>query len=146
MPRRPLRRCTQHGCNTLHRNKDSYCDEHHREWTPGWNRTSKTEEPTKAKASSGRGGRPWRRLRDQILYRDGWLCQCDECKERKIPLVASEVDHITPLHKGGTNDWDNLRAIAKACHKKKTQAESMEARGLKPREKIISRKIPTPNR
>lgn len=38
--------------------------------------------------------------------------------------MANEVDHIIPLSLGGTDDEDNLRAINKECHKKKTAKES----------------------
>ena len=31
-----------------------------------------------------------------------------------------EIDHITPLYKGGTNDIINLQALCPNCHRKKT--------------------------
>ena len=31
-----------------------------------------------------------------------------------------EVDHINPLYKGGTNDFNNLQALCRNCHGKKT--------------------------
>lgn len=34
--------------------------------------------------------------------------------------MATEVDHITPKAKGGTDDADNLQAINAECHKRKT--------------------------
>jgi 5-methylcytosine-specific restriction protein A len=43
---------------------------------------------------------------------------------------ASEVDHITPLSKGGTHyDPDNSQALCKSCHSRKTNAE-MHGRSL----------------
>lgn len=69
-------------------------------------------------------GRPWRRLREQVLQRDKYLCQCQECKERFVPLEANEVDHIIPLARGGTDSMDNLRAINADCHKRKTLIDS----------------------
>ena len=72
---------------------------------------------------NGRGGRPWRRKRDRILKRDGYMCQCEECRGMK--RVADEVDHITPLSQGGTDDDSNLRAIAsRPCHARKTAREA----------------------
>lgn len=56
-----------------------------------------------------------------------WLCQCDDCKTRLVPLPAHEVDHITPLATGGTDDPDNLQAINKDCHRRKTDGESAHA-------------------
>lgn len=75
----------------------------------------------------GRGGRPWRRLRAMVLKRDGFMCQCEECKGRT--LIAHEVDHIVPLAEGGNDDPANLRAINRGCHAKKTQREARHARG-----------------
>lgn len=73
----------------------------------------------------GRGGRPWRRLRAQVLRRDGFMCQCESCQGRK--LIAHEVDHITPVFEGGTDDPGNLRAINRDCHAEKSQAEARRA-------------------
>ena len=30
--------------------------------------------------------------------------------------VAEHVHHIKPLAEGGTNDWNNLRALCQSCH------------------------------
>jgi 5-methylcytosine-specific restriction protein A len=34
--------------------------------------------------------------------------------------AASEVDHITPIDQGGTDDDENLEALCKPCHSRKT--------------------------
>lgn len=76
---------------------------------------------------NGRGGRPWRRKRDRILKRDGYMCQCSECKGLK--RIANEVDHVVPLSQGGTDDDSNLIAIAAyPCHARKTARESARGR------------------
>lgn len=80
-------------------------------------------EPEPVRYGQGRGGRPWRRLRLQTLERDGWLCQCEDCKKRKLPLPAHEVDHIISLSQGGTDDPSNLAAINRDCHRRKSQRE-----------------------
>jgi 5-methylcytosine-specific restriction protein A len=78
----------------------------------------------------GRGGRPWRRKRDAVLKRDGYLCQCESCQaDDNVPLLADEVDHIVPIAEGGTDDMSNLQAQNRHCHKRKTKAEA--ARGVK---------------
>lgn len=79
----------------------------------------------------GRGGRPWRRLRDQILARDGFMCQCEKCKG--VKLIAHEVDHIIPVAKGGTDHPNNLRAMHRDCHAEKTKREATP--GYRPRVK-----------
>ena len=38
-------------------------------------------------------------------------------------VAASEVDHILPRSRGGTDAWHNLQALCKPCHSKKTLAE-----------------------
>ena len=40
------------------------------------------------------------------------------CKQ--ILDASYEVDHITPLYKGGTNDLNNLQALCRNCHGQKT--------------------------
>lgn len=76
----------------------------------------------------GRGGRPWRRKRAQILKRDGYLCRCDDCTRDGLLLLAHEVDHIVPLAQGGTDDENNLRAINRRCHQRKTAREAARGR------------------
>jgi len=38
-------------------------------------------------------------------------------------VAATEVDHIVPLRAGGTNDAENLQALCKSCHSRKTAIE-----------------------
>ncbi|WP_081951608.1 HNH endonuclease [Pseudomonas cremoricolorata] len=116
MPQRPQRPCNAQGCRALHRNAHGYCDTH----------AGIAEEKTKAWASrkgSGRGGRPWRRKREYILKRDGYLCRCDECVRLGRVREADEVDHILAVAKGGSDADDNLRAINSDCHRRKSHAE-----------------------
>lgn len=70
----------------------------------------------------GRGGRPWRRLREQVLQRDKHLCQ--PCKAQGCYTEATQVDHIVPIAEGGTDDRVNLQAICTPCHDAKTLDES----------------------
>lgn len=37
--------------------------------------------------------------------------------------MASLVDHIKPLRKGGTNDEKNLQSLCTRCHNKKTNEQ-----------------------
>lgn len=68
-------------------------------------------------------GRPWRRLRDQILIRDCYTCQA--C--RRVDANGMEVDHKVPLSKGGTDDPDNLQCLCVECHERKSSAERGES-------------------
>lgn len=40
---------------------------------------------------------------------------CEECG-----AAAVDVHHIVPLRDGGTNAWDNLRALCHGCHSRIT--------------------------
>ena len=77
-------------------------------------------------AGRGRGGRPWRRLRDAVLARDKHLCQ--PCYRKGVITPATEVDHIVPEAEGGTSAACNLEGICSPCHKSKTQREALRAR------------------
>lgn len=68
---------------------------------------------------SGRGGRPWRRLKAKIHLRDKYTCQC--CG---LVTMELECDHIVNTAQGGTDDLDNLQSLCKPCHDKKSLAES----------------------
>lgn len=60
---------------------------------------------------SKRDGR-WKKLRITILNRDGWTCTyCGD--------VATEVDHIIPLKRGGSDDPDNLTSACRTCNIRK---------------------------
>lgn len=63
---------------------------------------------------SGRGGRPWRRIRERVLKRDGYLCQPCRRKGRLTP--AAEVHHVKALSQGGTDDDGNLLSMCSDCH------------------------------
>lgn len=79
-----------------------------------------THQP-KSRWGHGRGGRPWRRKRDEIFKRDLYTCQV--CKRIGGDL---ELDHIVNVAKGGSEDDSNLQTICKTCHAPKTHAESQE--------------------
>ena len=38
-----------------------------------------------------------------------------------------ELDHVTPLHLGGSNEGDNLQLLCVDCHKHKTASERRAA-------------------
>ena len=80
-------------------------------------------------------GSGWDKIRLIVLKCDNGLCQCSKCQGGKIRVTpATEVDHIIPKAKGGTDRLDNLQSINKQCHKIKTAAE--QGRNLKPKIQI----------
>lgn len=42
---------------------------------------------------------------------------------------SAEIDHIKPLHKGGTNARENLQGLCVECHKAKTALEHRDRLG-----------------
>lgn len=68
-------------------------------------------------------GSEWEKIRARILKRDGYVCQCEECKAAGRQKPASDVDHIIAKAHGGTDDDENLRAMNGLCHKRKTARE-----------------------
>lgn len=67
-----------------------------------------------------------------VCVRDGCACKsCGEIFEKPLyeggpplPCLGSlELDHIVPLHRGGTDAPDNLQLLCSPCHKEKTIRE-----------------------
>lgn len=65
------------------------------------------------------------RARERVLRRDNYLCQ--RCLPERVTL-AIEVDHIVPLHMGGSDTDENKQGLCLACHLKKSKEEE-KARG-----------------
>lgn len=61
-------------------------------------------------------GAAWQRKRRRILARDPVCKRCD----RKF---STEVDHIIPKVRGGSDADDNLQGLCKPCHSEKTAKE-----------------------
>lgn len=66
-------------------------------------------------------GSEWVKVRTIALRRDRHLCI--PCLAGGRPTQATQVDHIRPKAKGGTDDLSNLQSICAACHATKTKAE-----------------------
>ncbi|WP_247620673.1 HNH endonuclease [Chromohalobacter moromii] len=96
---------------------NGYCEDH-QHLVVAWQKSRQK--------SSGRGGRPWRRIRDRILQRDRYLCQL--CERKGVITPANEVDHIVNRESGGSDAEWNLEAICTPCHKAKTARESQAGR------------------
>jgi hypothetical protein len=58
-----------------------------------------------------------------IAGRQEWECaNCfDELFDAKF-----DIDHVTPIEHGGTNELDNLQALCKTCHKMKTHEQTKQ--------------------
>ena len=74
-------------------------------------------------------GYEWTKRREDVMRRDMYLCQ--PCARLGRTTIAKEVDHITPKSQDGTDDYDNLQAICKDCHKDKTKAEASGKKAMR---------------
>lgn len=109
MPIAAPKPCSQ--CGTLVRDGTTRCEAH------------KVKAWSKPAEKNGRGGRPWRRLREVVMTRDGGLCQ--PSLRHGFVVEADEVDHIVPKESNGTDDLDNLEAISRDVHAAKSSAERL---------------------
>lgn len=48
---------------------------------------------------------------------------CPHCQRDGVVRLAQEVDHIRPLHDGGTDDFDNLVGLCREHHLAKSVRE-----------------------
>lgn len=116
MPKRAGKPCRYPGCPEIVRGVP-YCAAHAAKVSREY------EETRPSSAARGYGG-PWRKLRGMVLNRHP-LCADPEGLHIGGPVVvATEVDHIVPLARGGTNAWRNLQPLCKSCHSRKTARET----------------------
>lgn len=83
--------------------------------------TTDTRQPWRRKRLSAneRGyGSKWKRIRKLALERDKHLCQ--DCRDKGRITPATQVDHVKPKAKGGTDDLDNLRSLCREHHDDKS--------------------------
>ena len=73
-------------------------------------------------------GRHWMKMKtDALVASDHW---CVACLAEGKQTSAIQVDHKTPLWRGGSNDPSNLQGLCKDHHDEKTAREAAErARG-----------------
>jgi 5-methylcytosine-specific restriction endonuclease McrA len=73
----------------------------------------------------------WQKASKAFL-REHPLCQCPDCDEGRLRVTPSNVvDHHVPHRGDPVLFWDrsNWRAMAKACHDRKTQREATQTSG-----------------
>lgn len=104
MPSKPRRACGNPNCPHHARDGCHLCAEHMQEFNA--RRPTSTQQGYGAK---------WRKLRAWILSGEP-LC-------RVCGAPATDVDHITPKARGGTDDVDNLQPLCHECHSRKTALE-----------------------
>lgn len=76
-------------------------------------------------------GPEWQKLRKVILRRDGYVCQCKECKSTGAVRMANEVNHIISKAEARSKGWtqaqiddpSNLESVNSDCHKRITMQQ-----------------------
>ena len=41
---------------------------------------------------------------------------CKKCFDCELPMDSPQLTHKIPLHRGGTNDMSNLKAVCETCN------------------------------
>lgn len=113
MPRKPKRPCSYPNCPEL--TYDRYCEKHQKVIDKNYNKNCR---PYAYLYNSSR----WKKLRIQFLANHPL---CEECKRNGVITASEVVDHTIP-HRGKKElfwDEDNLQALCKECHDRKTAKE-----------------------
>lgn len=71
----------------------------------------------------------WQTRRIRVLRRDGYACQERLSTGEPCLAPASDVDHVTP---GDDHSLDNLRALCRWHHARKSSAEGHAAQRPRP--------------
>jgi len=109
MPRAANKECAHPRCPVVVPSGQRHCEQHKRAEV-------KQYEQGRGSSSKRGYGRRWTKLRRVILARDP---VCVACKRKP----STDVDHITPRRRGGTDDEANLQGLCHECHSSKTATE-----------------------
>jgi 5-methylcytosine-specific restriction protein A len=71
-------------------------------------------------------GSAWVKLRRETMADDSGLCRA--CAAAGRVRAGEEVDHIVPLHLGGTDDRANRQLLCRECHGEKSAQEAGDRR------------------
>jgi 5-methylcytosine-specific restriction protein A len=104
MPYKSKRRCLKAGCPVLVEAGAGYCSEH----------------KPKYKRDTSHYDYRWRKISKLFLSRNPL---CEECQKAGRLTPATETHHKIAVSDGGSDCDDNLQALCKSCHSRKTAEE-----------------------
>jgi len=110
MPRKPLSPCGCTSCPGLADEGKCYCKRHAA-------KAAKAEQDRRGTSSQRGYNARWQRLRALVLARD------PVCRYLACGRLSTDVDHIIPKSKGGTDSMDNLQGLCHEHHSLKTAQE-----------------------
>jgi 5-methylcytosine-specific restriction protein A len=133
--------CGTLDCTRIVAHGTRYCDDHAQ---PRYQQ-QRTERTESARRTGTR--RFNQHIRPAVLRRDGYICQLNiegVCVSRGEPLPADqlEADHIIECAHGGSDDLDNLRAVCRPCHRRRTATDA----GKSAAEQFLAPAPPRPRR
>ena len=114
MPNKPKKLCAKAGCCTI--TDQRYCDKHTDIYIKEVRKKYDKQRPAYHRLY---GLSVWATLRNRVLSGTPF---CIECAKQDIIKLADVVDHIVD-HRGDVNkflDINNLQALCKKCHDRKT--------------------------
>lgn len=115
MPRAP-KVCSHRDCTTLVLG-DTRCPNHKQ--PSGWSTSPRTASARRTSTAH------WKLQRAKALQRDGHQCQI---RGPRCTIQATQVDHVIPVSRGGTDDLTNLMSVCATDHAAKTAREAAEGR------------------
>jgi 5-methylcytosine-specific restriction endonuclease McrA len=69
----------------------------------------------------------WKTVRDKVVARDGRKCQDCGKDLSSVPRWLTEVHHIAPKAKGGSDHPCNLKTLCVMCHRRYTDDMTLAA-------------------
>lgn len=83
-----------------------------------------SEEIRRSQAAANDNRQPPIAAAYKVLRASGWVCAaCGQDTPEQLrgthELNAPEIDHVVPLSRGGTHDYDNLQCLCKSCNSSK---------------------------
>jgi 5-methylcytosine-specific restriction protein A len=117
MPTLPKKPCGFPMCPAVVEHGTRYCEQHQ----AADGRRRREQERLRGSAATRGYDRLWQRFRLKILSERPLCEDCQSADGRLTP--ATEVHHLRALRDGGARlDAENVRALCKACHSKRTAA------------------------
>lgn len=112
VPFKPKRPCSHPGCPKL--TDGRFCEEHAK------HEARRYEKYDRDPVVKKRYGRTWKRIRDLYIAAHPL---CEQCQKQSKTTPATEIHHIKPISRGGSNDFSNLMALCTPCHSEITARE-----------------------